>query len=79
MARHEIPDPHGLLTVQFLAWIADRPRSYAEVMEGWRSTCPLLAIWEDSAIAGLVGCQGGGDRTVRLTRSGRALLEKKQK
>ena len=24
------------LTEQFLAWVADRPRTYAEAMEAWR-------------------------------------------
>ena len=31
------------LTEQFLAWVADRPRTYAEAMEAWRSTCPRLS------------------------------------
>jgi hypothetical protein len=27
-------------TLELLAWIAARPRTYAEAMEAWRSDCP---------------------------------------
>src|SRR6266704_1988320 len=37
-----------LLTVQFLQWVAVRPRSYAEVRDTWSSTCPLNCAWEDA-------------------------------
>jgi hypothetical protein len=30
----------GTLTRDFLAWVAREPRSYAEAMEAWRSSCP---------------------------------------
>ena len=65
------------LTLQLLAWIAARPRTYGETMEAWRTTCPRLTIWEDAVSDGLVSVdradsmQGG---RVRLTDSGRALL-----
>jgi hypothetical protein len=42
------------LTAQLLAWIAERPRSYAETMEAWRTTCPRLTIWEDAVDRGYV-------------------------
>jgi len=61
--------------VQFLSWIADRPRSYNEAMEAWRSTCPRLSVWEDAIIDGLVLIENGGTRRVVLTRQGRDLLE----
>ena len=38
------------LTQQFLAWVAEAERSYADA-EAWRLSCPHLSIWED-AIAG---------------------------
>ncbi|HEX3498376.1 MAG TPA: hypothetical protein VHT04_03545 [Stellaceae bacterium] len=68
-------DPAGLLTVQFLAWLAETPRSYAEVMEAWRSSCPRLTIWEDAVADDLVCC--GGDRIVGLTARGRAVLARR--
>jgi len=36
------------LRYQFLGWLAEQPRSYREVMERWRSSCPRLTIWEDA-------------------------------
>jgi hypothetical protein len=41
------------LTQQFLAWVAEAPRSYADA-EAWRRSCPHLSIWEDAISDGLV-------------------------
>ena len=62
-----------LLTLQFLEWVAAAPRSYPEVMEAWRTSCPRLSIWEDATADGLVEV-AGGQGPVRLTPRGRALL-----
>jgi hypothetical protein len=64
------------LTLQFLAWLAERPRSYAETMEAWRTSCPRLSVWEDATIAGLVRlAPGEGKRAmVALTQAGEATL-----
>jgi len=35
----------GLLTLQFLAWVADRPRCYGDMRAVWQSTCPLNSAW----------------------------------
>jgi hypothetical protein len=64
----------SLLMLQFLAWVADRPRTNADVMEAWRSTCPRMTVWEDAVIDGLVRLENGGQRTVSLTQRGHALL-----
>ncbi len=42
------------LTLDFLAWLQAAPRSYAEVMDVWRTSCPRLTIWENAVDAGLV-------------------------
>ena len=42
------------LTMDFLTWLDAAPRSYAEVMDAWRTSCPRLTIWEDAVDAGLV-------------------------
>jgi hypothetical protein len=47
------------LTEQFLLWVADRPRTYAEAMDAWRSTCPRLSIWEDALGDDLVRLEAG--------------------
>ena len=72
-----MPDPTHALTLQFLAWVADGPRTYAEAMEAWRSTCPRPSIWEDAILDGLVAFDGGASRNesrVALTAKGRARL-----
>jgi hypothetical protein len=66
----------SLIMLQFLAWVADRPRTYPETMEAWHSTCPRLSVWEDAIIDGLVRLDNGGTRAVRLTPRGNAVLEK---
>jgi hypothetical protein len=67
-------DSASLIMIQFLAWVADRPRSYAETMEAWRTSCPRLSVWEDAVIGNLVRLEGEGGRAVRLTERGGALL-----
>jgi hypothetical protein len=72
-----MPDPAHALTLQFLAWVAESPRTYAQAMDAWRSTCPRLSIWEDAILDGLVTFAGGATRNasrVMLTAKGRALL-----
>ena len=65
----------SLIMLQFLAWVADRPRTYTQTMEAWRSTCPRLSVWEDAIIDGLVRIENGADRAVTLTAHGRAILQ----
>ena len=61
-----------LLTVQFLHWIAARPRTHNEVQEAWQSTCPLNCAWEDAMADGLVAYRGDG--SIALTEQGHAIL-----
>jgi hypothetical protein len=68
----------SLIMIQFLAWVADRPRNYAQTMEAWRSSCPRLSVWEDAIIEGLVRIDGNANRTVRLTKRGAAVLRQTQ-
>jgi hypothetical protein len=42
--------------LQLLEWAAEAPRSRAELMEVWKSTCPRLSIREDACADGLVEC-----------------------
>ena len=72
--------PATLLLWQFLHWVGEGGRSYAAAMEGWRSSCPRLSIWEDALAGGLVRIEGRGARdmahaAVVLTPAGRALLD----
>jgi hypothetical protein len=71
-------DPPSLIMIQFLSWVADRPRSYAETMDAWRTSCPRLSVWEDAVIADLVRLEGEGGRAVKLTERGAAFLREAQ-
>ncbi len=71
-----VSDSPSLIMIQFLAWVADRPRTYADAMEAWRSTCPRLSVWEDAIIDGLIRLENGGSRAVSLTPRGRVVLDK---
>jgi hypothetical protein len=59
-------------TLELLAWLDVRERSYAETMDAWRSHCPRLMVWEDALADRLVAVQG---RRVVVTTTGRALLQ----
>lgn len=49
----------GLMT-QFLAWVSQRPRTYAETMDAWRTSCPRISVWEDALIDGLIDTRDAG-------------------
>ena len=58
-------------TVELLAWIAERPRTYGETMDAWHSHCPRLLVWEDALADGLVAVAA---RRVMLTAAGASAL-----
>lgn len=62
------------LTRQLLEWVAAAPRTYAEALACWHSSCPRHTIWEDALAQGLVDAPGTGASPLRLTDAGRALL-----
>ena len=55
-----------------LEWIAKSPRTYEEVIDGWRTSCPRLPVWEECTDQGLVARRG---REVQLTARGRSFLD----
>jgi hypothetical protein len=69
-------DAAHALTQQFLAWVAEAPRSYAEA-DAWRRSCPHLSIWEDAISDGLVQFENGSsmkESRIVLTARGRRHL-----
>ena len=70
----ELARQNAALTHQLLEWIGSAPRTYAETIETWRSTCPRHTIWEDALIAGLVDHTGGASSLVTLTALGSSVL-----
>ena len=64
------------LIFELLRWLATRDRSYEEVMDAWRTSCPRLPVWEDANDRGLVMREEVNGRCiVRITSLGLALLE----
>ena len=59
-------------TIQMLEWLAEQPRSYAETLEAWKTSCPRLTIWEDAVRERLVRVERGA---VLVTPAGAALAQ----
>jgi hypothetical protein len=67
------------LVLDLLEWVANRERSFEEVMDAWRTSCPRLPVWEDANDRGLVMREEVNGRCiVRITSSGLALLEQRR-
>jgi len=67
------------LILDLLDWLVKRDRSYEEVMDAWRTSCPRLPVWEDANDRGLVMKEQVQERcVVRVTSSGLALLEQRK-
>jgi hypothetical protein len=67
------------LILDLLEWIDHEPRSYAEVIEAWRTSCPRLTVWEDCVDRGLATREHvpGREVSVKLTDSGRDFLRER--
>jgi hypothetical protein len=64
------------LILDLLEWISREPRSYAEVIDAWRTSCPRLTVWEDAMDRGFAAREHSRGREVmiRLTATGRGFL-----
>lgn len=59
------------LTVDLLMWLETRERTYEEVLDAWRTSCPKLPVWEDANDRGLVTrVTAAGGEFVRITPAG---------
>jgi hypothetical protein len=58
MAQPDMLDARPLVvsrpTLELLAWVHERERTYAETIDAWRSSCPRLTVWEDALADHLV-------------------------
>ncbi len=68
----QAPEILAPLIRDFLEWVARAPRTHADVMESWRTSCPRLPVWEEATDNGYVARKG---RQVEITARGRAFLE----
>ena len=66
------------LIFDLLEWLASGERSYEDVMDAWRTSCPKLPVWEDATDRGFVTSQQSSRRwVVRITPAGLAHLERR--
>ncbi len=65
------------LICDLVEWVAREPRSYADVIDVWRTSCPRLTVWEDAVDRGLLTRRRADDQTimVAVTARGRDFLE----
>ena len=63
-------DPVEALILDLIEWVASTPRSYADYLDTWRTSCPRLPAWEEAIERGLV-TRG---RTIAVTAAGLAWL-----
>ncbi len=67
------------LILDLLEWVARRERTYEEVMDAWRTSCPKLPVWEDANDLGFIATeQLAGRVLVRVTSPGLAFLEQRR-
>ncbi len=67
------------LILDLLGWLAKRDRSYEEVMDAWRTSCPKLPVWEEANDRGLLEREEANGRSVvRISAAGCALLERRR-
>ena len=71
-------EPSKLLKLQLLEWLLSHPRTYAETMEAWRTTCPRLSIWEDACIDGLIESESGTP-FITVSAKGLVFIERSRK
>ena len=63
------------LILDLLEWVSARERTYPEVLDAWRTSCPRLLVWEEANDRGLLTTEEIDGRTlVRITEAGRAVL-----
>ena len=65
----DVLDP---LVRDLVQWVAKAPRTHAEVIDAWRTSCPRLTVWEDAVDRGLLTRKSAG--RVEVTEAGRRFL-----
>jgi len=65
------------LVLDLVEWVGKAPKSYADVMDAWRTSCPRLQIWEDAIDNGFIIHQFSQPHgaMVRVTEKGLEFLK----
>ena len=69
------------LVVDLVEWVAREPRSYAEVFDTWRTSCPRLPVWEEACDRSLVARRSSANGTaiVVVTEAGQRFLQTRRR
>jgi hypothetical protein len=63
------------LILDLLQWLTNGERSYEEVMDAWRTSCPRLTVWEEANDRGLIASEYVSGRSlIRASSLGRNFL-----
>lgn len=67
------------LMLDLVEWLERQPRSYAEAIDAWRTSCPRLTVWEDAVDGGLIAfvTEADGVMRVRATAYGLHRLQRR--
>jgi D-3-phosphoglycerate dehydrogenase len=67
------------LVLDLLEWVSCGGRTYEEVMDAWRTSCPKLPVWEEANDLGLITKEAIQDGcTVRITLLGFVFLRERR-
>lgn len=68
------------LVFDLVEWVAKEPRTYAEMLDAWRTSCPRLTVWEDAIERKLVMRRpvAGQGTIVVVTEAGRRFLAERR-
>ena len=60
------------LILDLCEWVAREPRTHAELIDAWRTSCPRLTVWEDAQERGFLmrAFEPGRGGMVRVTSAG---------
>jgi hypothetical protein len=68
-----------ILVLDLLEWLARFDRTYEDVMNAWRTSCPKLPVWEEASDRGLLTREVKDDSSiVRITPQGTELLRQRR-
>lgn len=67
------------LILDLLEWLADGERTYEEVMDAWRTSCPRLPVWEEANDRGLImSLHVNGRNLIKASSLGLTLLDQQR-
>ena len=71
-----MPEDLNPLMLDLVEWIHKQPRSYEDVMNAWRTSCPGLPVWENAVDSGYVvrEWRKGEGAIVSITTKGQKFL-----